>query len=99
MKTLGEIQKEHYEWARRNFGDFEAWQTLLGLQEELGELSHSYLKRHAGIRMNEDHDAKIKDAVADILVFLCGFCSTQEIDLEKQLNVTWEEVKKRDYRK
>ena len=49
--------------------------------------------------MDEDHDAKMRDAVADILIFLCGFCSTQGIDLQEQVNETWEEVKKRDYKK
>lgn len=76
MKTLQEIQKEHREWSLKNFGEHPTWHPLLGIQEEIGELAHAYLKREQGIRgTREEHDAAIKDAVGDVMIYLMGYCS------------------------
>jgi len=97
--SLRGIQQEQVEWVAHNFGtDRPAWHPLLGVQEEVGELSHAFLKRAQGIRVNEDHDAAIKDAVADIVIYLLDFCTAEGIDLQSVLAETWAQVKARDWK-
>lgn len=97
---IRKLQRDMLPWVQHNFPNRPAWQPLLGLQEELGELSHAYLKRAQGIRVTEDHNGNIKDACADILIFLCDFCNAEGIDLESVVTEVWENVvSKRDWRK
>jgi NTP pyrophosphatase (non-canonical NTP hydrolase) len=67
------------------------------MQEELGELSHAFLKKHQGIRMDEDHDAAMVDAIGDFIIYLAGFCNSTHLDLASSVESTWMEVKKRDW--
>lgn len=97
MSTLKTLQSELEPWQARNFPGRPSWQPLLGMMEELGELSHSFLKRAQGIRTTEDHDAGIKDAVADVVVYLADFCNAEGIDLEKEIIDTWAQVRQRDW--
>ena len=99
MIPLSEIQNELRSWSKHNFGDRPAWQPLVGLQEELGELSHAFLKREQGIRTGEDHNAKIRDSVADLVIFLLDFCNVEGIDLAHEVSFTWEHVRQRDWKK
>lgn len=55
MINLDEIQEEQRLWSRDNFGMSPTWQPILGVVEEVGELSHAYLKRSQNIRINESH--------------------------------------------
>lgn len=48
---------------------------ILGIVEESGELCHHLLKKSQNIRNNEDHDSKIKDSIADIIIFTMNLCS------------------------
>src|SRR5947209_12487609 len=58
-----------------------------GIFEEAGEIAHARLKRAQGIRGTAaEHDAAEKDALADLFIFLCDYCSRSEIDLEEQAN-------------
>jgi NTP pyrophosphatase (non-canonical NTP hydrolase) len=95
---IREIQENQKPWVAHNFGDRPAWMPLLGVMEELGELAHSFLKREQGIRVGENHDEKIKDAVGDIVLFLMDFCSANNIDLQSVVSDTWEHVKDRDWK-
>ena len=63
------LQKKLIPWRRRNFGGaVQSWQPLLGMVEEIGELSHAYLKRKQGIRgTKKEHEAAIKDSLADLI--------------------------------
>lgn len=97
-QTLKRIQDEQRPWVKHNFGDRPSWMPLLGLQEEIGELAHHFLKREQGIRIEEDHDAGIRDSVADIVIFLLDLCSAEGICLEQELVTTWEQVKRRDWK-
>jgi NTP pyrophosphatase (non-canonical NTP hydrolase) len=82
MKTMSEIQIEQRAWSERNFGTHPSWHPLLGMQEEAGELAHAYLKRAQGIRgTKEQHDAAIKDAIGDIMIYLMDFCSCLGVQL------------------
>jgi len=98
--SLKEVQVSQKPWVKRNFGNRPSWMPLVGVMEELGELAHHFLKMHQGIRGTKaEHMAQIKDAVADIVIFLCDFCSAHGIDLESEVITTWAKVKQRDWKK
>ena len=77
MNKLDELQKQIAEWARYNFPDKQSRnEALLGMIEELGELSHAVLKSHQGIRgTKEEHLEAMKDAIADMFVYCCQLCT------------------------
>lgn len=100
--TLPNFQNELGAWlARQPFGlDQESWQPLLGIQEEVGELSHAHLKESQGIRGSaEKHQAAARDAVGDIMVYLAGYCHARGWSLQECLEKAWGEVSKRDWAK
>jgi NTP pyrophosphatase (non-canonical NTP hydrolase) len=99
MEILKKVQKELKPWQEHNFPGRPSWQPLLGIQEEVGELAHAYLKQTQGIRTNENHVEAIKDALGDILVYMCDFCNAEGIDLADELSKTWDIVKLRDWKK
>jgi len=94
---ISKIQKEHRIWQERNFGPPSTSESLIGITEELGELSHAFLKNKQGIRLNEDHEANMEDAVGDLLIYLISFCTSKGYDLDKILQKTWDQVKQRDW--
>jgi NTP pyrophosphatase (non-canonical NTP hydrolase) len=87
---LDQIQTERNEWVARNFPNTkQPEESLLGCIEELGELSHSFLKKQQGIRGTpEEHDANARDAVGDALVYLLGVCSTGGFKLSEAIDKT-----------
>ena len=108
MIDLRKIQEEHKAWQDRNFTNAEPWECVVGAQEELGELCHTFLKAHQGIRGKHrvlpDADnqtvfsVEAKDAIGDIIIFLMGLCSMYGWDLENILEITWSEVSQRKWR-
>jgi NTP pyrophosphatase (non-canonical NTP hydrolase) len=98
MIDLEKMQEEVKAWCDYNFPLRTSWMPLLGVQEEVGELSHHFLKRADNIRINENHEEKMKDAVGDIILFLLNFCGLEGFSLEKELVKAWDEVKKRDWK-
>lgn len=96
---LVKLQSELIPWVQHNFGARPSWMPLLGAVEELGELAHAHLKEAQGIRTSEDHDAKAKDAVGDVIVFLADYCNSRGWDLEQIVIDAWEVAKKRDWKK
>lgn len=110
MKSLKTIQTEIGEWAKIQFGDniskdkshptcgmpLGSLAPLLGMGEEYGELLHPILYRLQGRGCEgEEGRVMIKDALADLMVFMCDFASRESIDLEATLNTVWEKVSKR----
>ena len=93
------LQAEHKEWAEKNFPNAESWQSLVGIMEELGELSHAHLKDSQGIRITEDHVEKAKDSLGDIVIFMAGYCTLRGFDFDQIIRDTWKEVKNRDWKK
>jgi NTP pyrophosphatase (non-canonical NTP hydrolase) len=66
--------------------------------EEMGELAHHMLKSRQGIRgEGVDHDAEIRDACADLVIFTLGIASHKGFDLMTAINEAWDVVKKRDW--
>ena len=99
-QTTREIQAEQYAWAIHNFGLVPPWQPLLGVLEELGELAHAYLKKAQGIRgTSAEHDARQRDAVGDLAIFLFHFCALSGWDFTEIVAETWAVVRKRDWKK
>jgi hypothetical protein len=99
---LDELQRKHFEWAQRNFGDVPSYIPLLGAVEELGELAHYYVKGFQGIRQGADAEVDIvaesQDSVADVVIFLMDFCSRSGWNFREILVSTLEKVWQRDWR-
>ena len=96
--TLRELQEENRLWANRNFPQQDSYCSLLGAMEELGELAHAHLKEVQGIRGTAaKHEAKAKDAIGDIIIYLAHYCTTRGFDLETVVAETWAEVRQRDW--
>jgi NTP pyrophosphatase (non-canonical NTP hydrolase) len=95
---LSQLQSERRVWVEKNFpGNLEI-HSVLGMVEELGELSHAFLKREQGIRgLAEKHTAAIKDAVCDLIIFSCGIADAEGFDLGEAMYETWAQVKKRNW--
>ena len=72
---------------------------ILGIIEELGELTHAHLKLRSNIRNNEDHKANIKDAIGDIFIFLMAYTTSRNLDLQDIIESTWNTVKQRNWRR
>lgn len=86
-------------WVERNFPQQLAYQPLLGLVEEVGELAHAHLKSEQGIRGFagvDPSEAKV-DAVGDIFIYLMSYCNASGIDLEEAIWTTWRRVAARDW--
>jgi NTP pyrophosphatase (non-canonical NTP hydrolase) len=97
---LKKIQTEQAEWSRRNFDNRKPHQPILGASEEVGELAHAYLKMEQGIRgTKEEHVAAMKDAVGDCVIFLMDLCNQMGWNFEEIVGGTWDQVKKRDWKK
>jgi NTP pyrophosphatase (non-canonical NTP hydrolase) len=96
-KQLSQLQQEREEWVEHNFPGQHMPHSLLGAVEELGELSHHYLKHTQGIRGNEDHEREMADAIADCVIYLAGVCTWLEIDFGVLVRDTWAMVKSRDW--
>jgi NTP pyrophosphatase (non-canonical NTP hydrolase) len=100
--TFTELQNNSSEWSKRNFGPHygSGYRNLLGVAEEVGELCHAQLKGEQGIRHTPKEILKMKrDAVGDILIFLCNYCDSQGINMEDCAIEAWDEVKDRDWTK
>lgn len=98
--TFGQLQREHARWAKRNFPDKDPYEPLLGVMEEVGELSHAHLKAVQGIRgTKEEHAEKAKDAIGDIIVFLADYCTENGYDMQEIVETVWAEVRRRDWKK
>lgn len=47
--------------------------------------------------MEEDHDDRMRDAIGDIVIYLLGFCTLNQIDVDECIEMAWSEVKKREW--
>jgi len=79
--TLRQLQEEQKPWVEHNFDSRPEWHPLLGVIEEIGELCHAHLKSVQGIRGTpEEHQAKKRDSVGDIVIYLADFATaTQDV--------------------
>lgn len=92
------LQFERDRWVHHNFPNDREEDSLLGVIEEMGELAHHMLKRRQGIRgAGVDHEAEIRDACADLVIFLLGVASHEGFILMDAINEAWDVVKQRDW--
>lgn len=101
LRNMDDMQYRLSAWASDTFGDNTEnppMYCVLGMIEELGELSHSLLKSKQGIRSNEDHEELMKDAVGDIVMFMMDFCSRMGWSLSEIIEEVFEEVIERDWK-
>jgi NTP pyrophosphatase (non-canonical NTP hydrolase) len=75
-----QITAERKEWVDKNFPPDVYSHSVLGVIEEVGELTHHYLKDLQSIRGDHDeHVAEMKDAIGDITVYLLGIMYHKDI--------------------
>lgn len=100
------LQTRVHLWRQVNFPDADADQQLMGVFEEAGELAHANLKRKQKIRdsspaVEKAHlqaaEEKEQDAVADIVIYLMGYCSYNGWDLNYIVNRTVQVVTNRNW--
>lgn len=83
-KTLNEIQSELKVWTEYNFGKQTPDIAILGMIEELGELSHAILKEKQGIRQS-DFLADKKDAIADLTIYALNYLNSIDGKYDRKL--------------
>jgi NTP pyrophosphatase (non-canonical NTP hydrolase) len=92
------LQQQHKRWVNHNFPNQLPHEPLLGVVEEVGELSHHHLKSAQGIRgTHEEHRAAIADAIGDIVIYLASYCVANDFDLEACVGDAWQQVSERDW--
>ena len=99
MGQIENLQRQHRIWLRHNFPDQPAYQPLLGIGEETGELMHAHLKNEQGIRsMNDARFMDFaEDALGDLFIYMMSYANAKGINLEKSILEAWSTVKNRDW--
>jgi NTP pyrophosphatase (non-canonical NTP hydrolase) len=94
-----DLQQQSAEWRGENFPKYTGEEQLLGVMEEVGELTHAHRCAARGIRGSaEKHRIDKEDAVGDILVYLAGYCEAEGIDMQAAVEYTWAKVRNRDWK-
>jgi len=94
-----ELQNRLQIWLNHNFPNTTSDQQFKGVVEELGELSHADLKGEQGIRGYDKTktEEEIKDAVGDLVIYLCNYCTTKNINFKECVDIAFSEVIGRDW--
>jgi hypothetical protein len=72
------LQEESNQWAAKNFPNAQAFEPLLGIAEEYGELLESLAAGRATLELAAPADAaraETLDAISDMIIFVCDFCN------------------------
>lgn len=91
------LQSRLHEWRVRNFPHANADEQFEGMVEELGELAKVRLKKKQGIRSDITNEIDETDALADLIIYMMGYCSYREWDIHEIVNTVAEEVMQRDW--
>lgn len=97
VNSFDELQLITAVWREHNFPNHTAEEQFEGMVEELGELAHAKRNAGRGIRAHEDHSQKEQDAIGDLIIYLCGYCTRRQLNLFECINGAWEEVRDRDW--
>lgn len=98
--TFKQLQEEQVPWVQHNFPNRQDYYPLLGIQEEIGELSHAHLKNLQCIRGDPfKHFEDKRDAIGDIVIYLADYCTANNIDFQAAVEDAWNKVKQRDWKK
>lgn len=93
------LQAQVNTWVEHNFGHDNEMATVVGLVEEVGELSRAVVKRSQGIRgTREEWDAEMRKEAADVLIKLCDVASFYGFDLADAVAERWTVVSARDWK-
>lgn len=95
---LSGLQNDMHEWRMEQFSETTAEVQLNGTMQELGELLEIETKETFGYPefAGDNTDAKMKE-VGDIVIYLAGYCSLQDMDIEECIKMASEEVLSRDW--
>ena len=89
--SLKQLQDENREWVAKNFAkDRPGWHPLLGMFEEIGELSEASF--NLSTTEEEGSCASVRDAAADIVVYMADFANMHDFNLEEIVKVPNPEV-------
>ncbi len=80
MFEIGEVQKNLFEWCKRNFPSSEGSEQFKGIVEELGELSEVDDRKYSD---REETLRERRDAIGDIFVYLFCYSSFKDIFLQE----------------
>ena len=82
-REFSKIQREVGSWAWKNFKEkASGMNPLLGIIEEIGELSKAILKKDQGIRGTpEKHDRDAVDAIGDIMIYLMNHLNVVHLEI------------------
>src|SRR3990172_3730987 len=97
---LKHLQGEVYAWHCNNFGDAAPFEMLMGLTYEIGKLGKYELQAMQGlVKVEADHNARIRDALGDAVIYIMQYCSSRGWSLADVLELTWAAVSRRDWKR
>ena len=96
---IKDFQNKVRNFTGEKFPSAPSYLALIKTFEESGELAGHFVKRieHRVGSPEIDHQKGIEDAVGDIIISLCTFCCRENLDMNKIVEDTWDEVSKRTY--
>ena len=96
---IKQLQLRHRSWEFSNFPRHSPENCIFGMMEELGELTHAWLKHEQGIReYDEDKlEGEVEDAVGDIFFYMLALCNNVGLDFYQLLRSTAQIVWARDW--
>jgi hypothetical protein len=95
---LQKLQLQLHTWRMRNFPTATARRSVVGRSRGDWRTRSRSSEGSAGIRGTwDEHEEEAKDAVADTIIYLMGYCSVRGWDLSSILEETATEVMKRDW--
>jgi NTP pyrophosphatase (non-canonical NTP hydrolase) len=97
ISSFSELQVITAVWREYNFPNYTASEQFEGIVEEVGELAHAKRNASRGIRGEENHRLNEMDAVGDLIIYLCGYCTKRGLSLAECITLAWEETKDRDW--
>ena len=102
MIDITKYQQKLKTWQKEHFGDTPPEWLVVGMMEELGEMSHTMLKFDQGIREHREQSTEkfktqLADDFGDIVVYGMQVLSYYGIDAEEAMKTTFEHVLKRDW--
>lgn len=100
MSDLEQLQERLDIWNRRNFDTPPDTFQITKLTEEVGEAAHAVVRLYhqaQGKKVNPKSEAKLKDALGDIMVVLMHLANNHGWSLEEIFRETADEILARDY--
>lgn len=88
MDRLDRVQAAIKIWQRKNFPNTSETDLTLGVCEESGELAACVLKMRRGIRSDRYNEARLHDAIGDVVIYLMGICDAHGWALTSVVSAT-----------